>query len=90
MNTKDLRVIVETWLRANGYDGLCHPDSECGCRLADGIMPCEEPDPECMAGFEGPPPAGMLPNDCDWYIYPSKPRAEKAKAEARAAEEAAT
>lgn len=45
MTVKD---IVEKWLKDNGYDGLAC--SFCGCKVGD-LMPCGEPQAECMAGF---------------------------------------
>ena len=31
--------IIQDWLRDHGYDGLCEPDSECGCSI-DELAPC--------------------------------------------------
>lgn len=44
MNPKDITIkeIVRQWLEANGYDGLCESEVECGCPLDD-FMPCDEP-----------------------------------------------
>jgi hypothetical protein len=35
----NVQAIVEDYLRANGYEGLCC--DECGCGLRDDIMPCD-------------------------------------------------
>lgn len=46
-----VRDIVSEWLRANHYDGLCNPDSECGCDLAD-LMPCQcVNDRDCVCAY---------------------------------------
>jgi hypothetical protein len=36
----NVREIIQSWLKDNGYDGLCNPDMECGCGLGDDF-PCE-------------------------------------------------
>jgi len=38
--SKQVRIIVSDWLKANGYDGLVNGDGECGCPIGD-LMPCE-------------------------------------------------
>lgn len=49
---KTIKDIVEEWLRANNYSGLCDPDYGCGCGLDD-FMPCDEPNiNECEAAFQ--------------------------------------
>ncbi len=41
--------IVINHLRNHGYDGLCHPDNECGCGLND-FAPCGDgPYPDCQS-----------------------------------------
>lgn len=53
--------IVSTWLKANGYDGLCN-DGYCGCGIGD-LFPCAEP-------WGGCEPAKMLRCDaCGEYFY---------------------
>jgi len=37
MNAKE---IIEEYLNANGYNGLCDPDGECGCAVND-LCPCD-------------------------------------------------
>ena len=34
-----IEVIIEKYLKDNGFDGLCDPALECGCGLDD-FMPC--------------------------------------------------
>lgn len=46
-----LKKIVKFWLEQNGYDGLCEPDTECGCGVSD-FMPCEEPNTKCIAAYK--------------------------------------
>ena len=36
MNCKE---IIKNYLKDNGYDGLCHVETECGCGL-DNLAPC--------------------------------------------------
>ena len=58
--------ICESWLKDNGYDGLCNPGMECGCRIGD-LMPCESPDiRECVAAHK------ELQKDGDWLMFPGK------------------
>jgi hypothetical protein len=74
----NIRKIVEAWLKADGYDGLCDLDCDyegCGC-LLDDLMPCDEPSPEnCRAGYKGPPG----PDGGDYAIYPTREAALAAK-----------
>lgn len=65
----DLRTIVLTWLKNNGYDGLCNTDLECGCTLDD-LMPCDGPDPsDCIAGHIEYAPEGQ---GYDYFVCPGK------------------
>ena len=64
-----IEFILKTWLKANGYDGLCNPGLECGCYIGD-LAPCGEPDAyDCVAGHKE-----KAPKDCgfDYFIYPGK------------------
>ena len=63
-----LRELTEEWLKEHGFDGLCNPDLECGCKLGD-LMPCTDPWPEeCEPGYVGPPPDDWA-DECDWFVY---------------------
>lgn len=68
----DLHEIVKEWLVENGYDGLCHSDSECGCSVDD-FMPCSEPNQFCEAGHQEKAPEG---SECDFWIVPGKKGSE--------------
>jgi len=57
--TPTIREIVAEWLKANDYDGLGREG--CCCELAD-LMPCDEPGPDCWAGYRGPCPG---PEGCE-------------------------
>lgn len=48
-----VREICKQRLEADGYDGLCNPDLECGCLLPD-LMPCGECGRDCQPGYKGP------------------------------------
>lgn len=50
--------IVEAWLVQNGYEGLYN--DECGCEVGD-LMPCDEPNINCEAGYKVPCPG---PEEC--------------------------
>jgi len=70
--------IVEDWLKANDFDGLCNPDRECGCTLND-LMPCNAPhEGDCQAGYAGTPnPSG------DRMLYLTREAADAAKKQVR-------
>jgi len=66
----DIMTIVKHWLKANGYDGLCDDDVECGCQLAD-LMPCDDPSlVHCVAGYREE-------RHGHWIIVPGKTPSEK-------------
>jgi len=67
IRTKDVQTIVTEWLIAHGYDGLC--GEGCGCRLAD-LMPCSQPSPGCMAGYESKCVCG---DGCDFDMVLERP-----------------
>jgi hypothetical protein len=63
---KSLEEVVREYLQANGYDGLCYPDLECGC-AKDDLFPCGEPDyDECKPAYLG--------SDDLYYLTPQKKR----------------
>lgn len=63
-----LQQIVREWLKANGYDGLCDCNLECGCSVDD-IMPCAEPGTECEAGYQK---KGDKDSGYDFVIVPGR------------------
>ncbi len=71
-----MKEIIKTWLKANGYDGLCDPEHECGCGIDDLIL-CGGPCDECQPGYRGPDPSG----DADFCIYASKEAVAAAREE---------
>lgn len=67
---KEIIQIVKDWLENNGYDGLCHPDYECGCQLND-LMPCGDPCSNCVAGRKRiPRDDEPNPEGYDFFIDP--------------------
>lgn len=58
-----VREIIKRWLGDNGYDGLCHPESECGCRLSD-LAPCCEAIDDCEPAHEV-----MMPDDPEGFGF---------------------
>lgn len=64
--------LLESALRAGGYDGLCH--DECGCRLGD-LCPCGLPSTLCVAGYRVPPSDAHAnwAGAGSWAIGPVKP-----------------
>ena len=70
-------IILEQWLKANGYDGLyCVEGDVCGCRADDMAIRCDGIYLDCQPGYEGPDPS----NEGGWSIYDDKKQAEEAKA----------
>jgi len=71
-----IREIVVAWLKANGYDGLCNTENECGCTLDD-LIPCNAPhETDCQAGYAGKPNLGS-----DRMLYLTREAAEAAEKE---------
>lgn len=60
--------IVTDYLLSNGFSGLCN--DECGCRLDD-LMPCEQPNKDCVPGYVRLPTTGD-PDD-EWEVTPNQP-----------------
>lgn len=60
--------IVESHLRANGYDGLVSDDRECACLVSD-LAPCSEMMETCVAGYRVPCDCG----DHDYHVGPQPP-----------------
>jgi hypothetical protein len=58
----NIKTLIKSALILEGFDGL-FLDGECGC-LADDLMPCGNPSPECEAGHK-------MACDCgehDWHV----------------------
>lgn len=68
MNIKEITI---EYLKANGFDGLCNGDIECGCRLVD-LMPCSGPNERnCEPAYEFTAPKGseydfIMSTNKDW------------------------
>lgn len=75
--------ILAKWLKDNGYDGLVHPESECGCKVSD-LVPCDSPCHGCQPGYRGPD----LVSGGSFAIYPSKEARDKAVLDAKGAGDA--
>ena len=56
--------ILRAWLKENNYDGLVHPELECGCLLND-FIPCSELGEDCEAGINRP---DLRPEGCDILV----------------------
>ena len=67
--TIDVRQILAEALRAQGYDGLCNSDMECGCVLDD-LAPCDGDPWLCVPGYLDREAA--LEHDCELWISPAK------------------
>ena len=72
----NIKGMVESYLEANGYDGLAGPD--CGCEIGD-LMPCdvgcEMISTECYAGYKVPCPGPeecYADGECEFHIEPRK------------------
>lgn len=64
MNNPSTQEIIKIYLENNGFDGLYNSTAECGC-LLDDLMPCENPSPNCQAGY-------MAQGADDIYIWSEK------------------
>lgn len=42
--------MIKIHLVATKYDGLCRPQSDCGCAIDD-LWPCGDPCPSCQAAY---------------------------------------
>jgi len=63
MSNPTVKALLREALVAQGYDGLCNIDGECGCVLED-LFPCGEPFPECRAGYKVACDCG----ECKWHV----------------------
>ena len=50
--------ILAEYLTSRGFDGLCHPETECGCGLEDLIGPCEGAQGDCQPAHRIQDPEG--------------------------------
>lgn len=57
MNPTVLSIITER-LKADGFDGLCHPPTDCACGLDDLLGPCEGAQRDCRAAYKIKTPGG--------------------------------
>ena len=57
MSGMTVEKIVEAWLKANGFDGLCEGMQKCGCAIGE-LMPCGEPRPDCEPAHQKPDESG--------------------------------
>ena len=82
MSNRNIREIVARWLAANGYDGLYNKPYGCHCApQKDGLMFCDSPDVNCVAGYyvecgymNPPIPSHYEPDDdSDWFICEHQP-----------------
>ena len=53
-----VKVIIGDYLKSHGFDGLCHPETECGCGLDDLIGPCEGAQQDCRPAHKIQDPEG--------------------------------
>lgn len=75
----DVGDIVQEYLEANGYDGLCQEEGECACELGD-LAPCGQIEMGCIAGHKVPcTGGGDYQNDppncegqCAWHMAKGK------------------
>lgn len=64
--------IIKKYLKDNGFDGLCNPDMECGCKLED-FRPCGEDFGECEPAYDCGPCA-HCGEDYDIFMSTEKPK----------------
>jgi len=57
--------IVRDWLKLNGFDGLCHGETECGCYLDDFII-CGGCFSECRPAYK------FMKRNGDWWMSTNK------------------
>ena len=62
--------IIESYLKANGFDGLFNCEGKCACKLND-LAPCETVNRDCQPGYETP--CDCQPPKCEFHIRATKP-----------------
>jgi hypothetical protein len=65
----DVAEILDEWLIAHRYDGLCSEDGQCGC-LVGNLGPCGNIHSSCKAGVLGRsnPETCATDGTCPWHI----------------------
>ena len=66
--TNCVRLILESYLKDNGFGGLVYPD-ECACKIGD-LQPCDGGMLECEPGYLQHDPTG----EYDFIITTKKPK----------------
>lgn len=74
MSDRTLKTMCKLWLKQWEMDGLYNTNAVCACSIDD-LMPCDEPSPDCEAGYKGPCDCG---EGCDWHIQKDKYQAPRA------------
>jgi hypothetical protein len=72
----DCKKIIIEYLRSNGFDGLCEPETECGCGLDDFAPCCDGPYPQCRPATarrlaEGEFIGDGGPGDVAYFVTPN-------------------
>ena len=55
--TNCVRIILQNYLKKNGYDGLYYP-GECACKIDD-LQPCDSSMQDCEPGYYQPDKEGF-------------------------------
>lgn len=71
-----VKEMVLGFLKANGYDGLCNPDAECGCSKDDLFACGNYQYGDCVCAYKGKPPASEA-DDYDEWFYINQSDAEE-------------
>ena len=71
---KTVKQIMETWLPANGYEGLA--GDECGCVVGD-LCPCGEGGMDCVPGHKGKIPPEWADEGADYFMRPGRRRGRR-------------
>ncbi|MBV6342412.1 hypothetical protein [Candidatus Magnetobacterium casense] len=77
MSEKNVSIIIEEYIRANGFDGLVNPEIECGCPVDEGLFPCDSVCPECQPGYKGK----SNDPDYEYMMFVDKPTDEPEEGE---------
>ena len=74
--SKTVRTIVESYLRDNGFDGLCYHEIECGCGMDD-LAPCGGVLENCRPAYQIPLPDGGVWFTSDFDHKPTEAEVQK-------------